>query len=243
VESSLPSPSVQTYALSFGPPVPSPPQSTQVSAYNGTSTNTSAAGITSPSNPPDPLSCQTSNQTDYIAPSGTSYLIECGIAHFGSDLTFVEVANFEDCILSCDGTQGCVAVSLSGATCRLKSSLGPAVSSPGAWGARAEGVVTQPPPPVNCPDDDGTQQTSPNNQTFVVECGVDYVTGPSQQIGRYDMPGTATPRGGMSGETWFQQCIDMCGNTTACVHASLSGSKFKDSRVSLSPLLMIGFYE
>ncbi|USW53609.1 Putative carbohydrate binding module family 20, glycosyl hydrolase, family 13, catalytic [Septoria linicola] len=68
------------------------------------------------------------NGTTYTtSTNGKSFLIECGVDHFGGDLASVQVSStngFKQCIDACASNSACVDVSLSGVACYLKHSVG-----------------------------------------------------------------------------------------------------------------------
>ncbi|KAF7195397.1 hypothetical protein HII31_03289 [Pseudocercospora fuligena] len=167
-----------------------------------------------------PLTCPASNGTSYTAPSGQDFIIECGIDHSGGDLRMVYVESLRECIEACDawnGPQPCVDVSLSGSACYMKYVLGDPVPYEGLLGARLANVTT-PAPPLSCPTANGNNYTTSSNETFAIECGVDFAGG---DLVAQDVGSTA-PNG--NGELWLQNCIEACGSTQGCVGASLSGS-------------------
>ncbi|KXT05837.1 hypothetical protein AC578_1103 [Pseudocercospora eumusae] len=97
---------------------------------------TNAATSTSVSAPSTtPVACPASNSTQYTATNGKTFLIECGIDHYGGDIKDVWAANFTHCIESCSTTTGCVNVALAGTACYMKSSVGAAVYN-GVLGAK-----------------------------------------------------------------------------------------------------------
>lgn len=61
-----------------------------------------------------PLSCPTSNNTLYTAPSGQTFVIECSIDHSRGDLSSLSTPDLEACIAACDATDECLDVTLSG---------------------------------------------------------------------------------------------------------------------------------
>jgi hypothetical protein len=98
----------------------------------GTATYTTALPTTTSTS----LSCPASNNTIYVGPSGNNFLIECGIDHQGGDMSSASVSSFKACVDLCDKTAGCVDVSLSGAACYLKKTLGAAIANSGILGAK-----------------------------------------------------------------------------------------------------------
>lgn len=96
-----------------------------------TSTSSAAATPTSTG-----LSCPASNGTIYHAPSGSDFIIECGIDRTGGDIYSYKALSFEQCIADCDSDTYCVDVSLSGVACYAKGTIEPANSAPNILGAR-----------------------------------------------------------------------------------------------------------
>lgn len=170
-----------------------------------------AASTPTPTPQDTGLICPMDNNTIYTAPSGQDFQIECGIDHVAGDLSMDYVDSFQDCIDLCDKTDGCLDVSLSGSACYMKSILGRAIADDGNLGAKLIGAKA----PVQCPTSDGTNYTTSNDQTFVVECGIDHAGG---DIRGFNVAGDIAAR-------WLGQCIETCGNTTGCVDVSLSGRK------------------
>lgn len=82
------------------------PSSTSASA--GASATSTASGASSTG-----ISCPASNNT--IATSnGQNFTIECGVDHYGGDLTSLTVSSFQGCVDACAQNSQCVDVSLSG---------------------------------------------------------------------------------------------------------------------------------
>lgn len=103
----------------------------KASSSSKTSTSSSASASAST------LSCPGSNSTTYTASTGSKFVIECGIDHSAGDMGMVYVSNFQGCVEACATTTGCVDVSLSGAACYMKKTLGKALySNSGILGAR-----------------------------------------------------------------------------------------------------------
>jgi hypothetical protein len=84
------------------------------------------------------LSCD--NKKDdgktYTVKDGRSYIIECGVDHFGGDLTAVDSATFESCMDVCDSTTGCLDVSWVSGSCYMKNTLTTASQSQNVWTGR-----------------------------------------------------------------------------------------------------------
>ncbi|KAI7501394.1 hypothetical protein KC367_g2951 [Hortaea werneckii] len=159
------------------------------------------------------LSCPSSDNTLYIATSGRSYTVECNTDHQGGDLASVHADGLLACIESCDATEGCVDVSLSGSACYMKSALGRALSAPGLSGARLNvasptpGAITPAPSP-ECPESNNTLFKTPNGAEFAIECGIDHAAG--------DI--------GMAYVRNLGECAVRCSETSGCVDVSLSGA-------------------
>lgn len=101
------------------------------------SVSSSTSSATTTPTPTVSITCPEYNNTLYNEPtSGTSFRIECGIDHAGGDLSMVYVSDLAGCIDACAQTTGCVDVSLSGAACYMKKSVGAVVDSNGIMGAK-----------------------------------------------------------------------------------------------------------
>ncbi|KAI6795268.1 hypothetical protein KC361_g5121 [Hortaea werneckii] len=159
------------------------------------------------------LSCPSSDNTLYTATSGRSYTVECNTDHQGGDLASVHADSLLACIESCDATEGCVDVSLSGSACYMKSALGRALSAAGLSGARLNvasptpGAITTAPSP-ECPESNNTLFKTPNGAEFAIECGIDHAAG--------DI--------GMAYVRNLGECAVRCSETSGCVDVSLSGA-------------------
>ncbi|GAB1735597.1 hypothetical protein NU219Hw_g4173t1 [Hortaea werneckii] len=161
------------------------------------------------------LSCPRSDNTLYTAASGRTYTVECNTDHQGGDLASVHADSLLACIESCDSTDGCVDVSLSGSACYMKSVLGRALSAPGLSGARlnvaspAPGATTIAPSP-ECPESNNTLFRTPNGAEFAIEASApqDHAAG--------DI--------GMVYVRNLGECTVRCSETSGCVDVSLSGA-------------------
>lgn len=102
-----------------------------------TKTTTTSSSTAASSTSSVPL-CPNLNSTVYTdTATGYKFTIECGIDHAGGDLSMVYVQNLAGCIAACAKTTSCVDVSLSGAACYMKKSVGaPVYSNSGILGAR-----------------------------------------------------------------------------------------------------------
>lgn len=83
--------------------------------------------------PPFPAGqlCPTYNTTTFQAASGSVFEVNCGFDYVGGDMHMVYVANLTSCAAACDAANNCVAASLSGFACYLKSKLNPAKRNSG----------------------------------------------------------------------------------------------------------------
>lgn len=70
--------------------------------------------------------CDEWNSTVFTTEQGRNYVIECELDRAGNDLKMVYVSNdrIEGCLDACDGTAGCVGVSMSGTACYMKKAVG-----------------------------------------------------------------------------------------------------------------------
>ncbi|GAB1727180.1 hypothetical protein NU195Hw_g8095t1 [Hortaea werneckii] len=158
-------------------------------------------------------SCPNSDNTLYTATSGRTYNVECSTDHQGGDLASVHADSLLACIESCDSTDGCLDVSLSGSACYMKSALGRSLSAPGLSGARlniaspTSGATTIAPSP-ECPESNNTLFKTPNGAEFAIECGIDHAAG--------DI--------GMVYVRNLGECAVRCSETSGCVDVSLSGA-------------------
>lgn len=86
-----------------------------------------AISTSSASPSPTALSCPQNNGQLVYQNSGKVFQVECYIDREDNDMTNVSpvtVSNLNQCIAACDGTRGCVDVSLSGVACYLKNGIG-----------------------------------------------------------------------------------------------------------------------
>ncbi|RMZ22946.1 hypothetical protein D0859_13020 [Hortaea werneckii] len=178
------------------------------------------------------ISCPGADNTIYTATSGKKYTVECNtgmwtsgkinltyefspatLDHQGGDLASVHADRLLACIESCDSTNGCVDVSLSGSACYMKSVLGRALSAPGLSGARLNvasptpGATTSVPSP-ECPGSNNTLFKTPNGAEFAIECGIDHAAGDIGMVYVRDLG----------------ECAVRCSETSGCVDVSLSGA-------------------
>ncbi|KAI7283488.1 hypothetical protein KC345_g2943 [Hortaea werneckii] len=157
--------------------------------------------------------CPRADNTIYTAISGKKYTVECNTDHQGGDLASVHADSLLACIESCDSTDGCVDVSLSGSACYMKSVLGRALSAPGLSGARLNvasptpGATTSVPSP-ECPGSNNTLFKTPNGAEFAIECGIDHAAGDIGMVYVRDLG----------------ECAVRCSEISGCVDVSLSGA-------------------
>ncbi|KAK4495164.1 hypothetical protein PRZ48_013491 [Zasmidium cellare] len=154
-----------------------------------------------PSATPAPPSCPSSNSTIFIANSYARFQIGCGYETAGGDMGRVFVVNLEECVQTCDTTEG---------SCYLKSELGSISPSTGVSYARLTAEKPQCPSPAN------RTYTASNGKQFVIECDKDYPGGDIDSAVLVSADGT--------GESWFGQCIERCAANPECVDISLSGA-------------------
>ncbi|KAI7539437.1 hypothetical protein KC331_g9757 [Hortaea werneckii] len=159
------------------------------------------------------LSCPRSDNILYTATSGRTYTVECNTDHQSGDLASVHANNLLACIESCDSTDGCVDVSLSGSACYMKSVLGRSLSALGLSGARLNVASPTPgataiAPSPECPESNNTLFKAPNGAEFAIECGIDHAAG--------DI--------GMVYVRNLGECAVRCSETSGCVDVSLSGA-------------------
>lgn len=104
------------------------------------STSDSIASLTGTSVQPTTTSptCPKADNNIFIAKSGATFVIECGIDYAGGDLKSVNIASnrIADCINACDATEGCIDISMSGTACYMKSKLIKPLANKGIRGAR-----------------------------------------------------------------------------------------------------------
>lgn len=201
------------------------------------------------------LSCPGDNGTTYIAPSGDSYVLECGLDRPGGDTRSVKVTSIEECIAACDGDLTCVDVSQSGAACYLKREAGPAVLAPEIVGARlltATNPAPPPPPPSttavassagSSPAASSAASPTATSSSAYLSCpGSDGVTYTASNGRRFETEcGIDHPGGDLSvvqmigsPRTWLRQCIEACATASGCVDISLSGCEYPPSTIIFS---------
>jgi hypothetical protein len=83
------------------------------------------------------ISCPSGNGQNYTTPNNATFNVNCGGDSNGKDLNMVYVNNgIQQCIKTCSTTTGCVAVSLSGTACYMKSTVGTMRTSSGTQHAQ-----------------------------------------------------------------------------------------------------------
>jgi hypothetical protein len=82
--------------------------------------------------------CPKADNNIFIAKSGATFVIECGIDYAGGDLKSVNIGSnrIADCINACDATEGCIDISMSGTACYMKQKLNKPLANKGIRGAR-----------------------------------------------------------------------------------------------------------
>ncbi|KAK1241927.1 hypothetical protein MKX07_007750 [Trichoderma sp. CBMAI-0711] len=155
----------------------------------------------------------------YRAPNGVQFAVETGFDHHGGDYKSVTAKSLNDCINVCSTQASCRAVSYSGKTCWLKSSVQPAVANSKTTNAVRSQYV---PKPISCPADGSSRVKGPDGRSFTVQCGVDHPKG--------DLKHVQTPD--------FANCINLCDVTSGCVAASFrSGTCYL--KKSLQPAVAV----
>ncbi|KAG9749761.1 hypothetical protein KCU59_g3270, partial [Aureobasidium melanogenum] len=106
---------------------------TSSSSYSIASSTDSSAQPTS-THP----TCPEANNNIFVAKSGATFVVECGIDYAGGDLKSVNIASnrIGDCINACDATEGCINISMSGTACYMKKKLLKPLVNKGIRGAR-----------------------------------------------------------------------------------------------------------
>lgn len=137
----------------------------------------------------------------YRANNGVQFAIETGFDHHGGDYKSTTANSLHDCINVCSTQASCRAVSYSGKTCWLKSSVKAAVISSKVSGAvRVQYVPT----PITCPADGSSRVKGADGRYFTIQCGVDHPHGDTKSVKTLD----------------FVNCISLCDETKGCVAAS-----------------------
>lgn len=83
------------------------------------------------------VSCPSGDGTNFTTPNNATFSISCAGDYSGKDLSMVYVNNgIQECVKTCSTTAGCVAVSLSGSACYMKSTAGSMKTSSGVQAAK-----------------------------------------------------------------------------------------------------------
>lgn len=108
--------------------------STSSSSSYSTASSTDASAQPTSTHP----TCPEANNNIFIAKSGATFVVECGIDYAGGDLKSVNIASnrIGDCINACDATEGCIDISMSGTACYMKKKLLKPLVNKGIRGAR-----------------------------------------------------------------------------------------------------------
>jgi len=157
------------------------------------------------------LSCPATDSTSYTTPSGTAYIIECGINHNGNDIGWSYTSSFEDCVTSCSATSSCVSASYvsSNGFCYRKNSVGTISNSPAVWSARLQ-TQSSAPAALSCPTSDLSLYTA-SGVSYSIECGTNHN---GNDIG-WSYTGS------------FESCLAACSTTASCISvAYVSSSGF-----------------
>ncbi|UKZ78866.1 hypothetical protein TrVFT333_006612 [Trichoderma virens FT-333] len=137
----------------------------------------------------------------FRASNGVQFAVETDLDHHGGDYKSVTASSLHDCINVCSTQASCRAVSYSGKTCWLKSSVNAAIINSRVTGAvRVQYVLT----PITCPADGSSRVKLADGRYFTVQCGVDHPHGDIKSIQTLD----------------FANCILLCDETKGCVAAS-----------------------
>lgn len=155
------------------------------------------------------LTCQGKSSSDptftFTTPGGT-YDILCGSDYSGGDIGSTEVDTFEECLLACDATSGCIDVSYQGVGCYFKGTLNDLNANSGVSTARK-----QPTPALSCegkgPSDPTITYTSADG-IYDILCGVDYEDGNIETT---------------TADT-FEECIADCDAVSTCIDVSYVGT-------------------
>ncbi|KAL7815568.1 hypothetical protein V8C26DRAFT_126624 [Trichoderma gracile] len=178
---------------------------------------TEAAGHAIPAVESNELAARSTST--YRAPNGVQFAVETGFDHHGGDYKSVTAKSLNDCINVCSTQASCRAVSYSGKTCWLKSSVQPAVANSKVTNAVRSQYV---PKPISCPADGSSRVKGPDGRTFTVQCGVDHPKGDIKHVQTLD----------------FANCINLCDETSGCVAASFrSGTCYL--KKSLQPAVAV----
>jgi hypothetical protein len=171
---------------------------------SSTETATSASSSAVPTSAaPSCLNGQ-SDGTNFTTSAGTVWKIRCGYEHYGGDLSLAGAPTFEDCIETCDWTDGCVDVSWVNGMCYMKQQLNGLVAAPGI--STAEKVIEASwdvKPPLTCEEGaaNGTTYKTDAGKFYEILCGYDFPGG--------DFKGLSTAS--------FEECLNACDENLGCV--------------------------
>ncbi|RFU77285.1 hypothetical protein TARUN_4961 [Trichoderma arundinaceum] len=137
----------------------------------------------------------------YRASNGVQFATETGFDYHGGDYKTVTANSFHDCMNACSTQASCRAVSYSGKSCWLKSSVNAATINSKVSGAVR---VQYAPSPITCPAAGSNQVKAADGRYFTIQCGVDHPHGDLKSVQTLD----------------FANCISLCDETSGCVAAS-----------------------
>ncbi|KAL7947036.1 hypothetical protein V8C42DRAFT_364270 [Trichoderma barbatum] len=137
----------------------------------------------------------------FRANNGVQFAVETGFDHHGGDYKSVTANNLHDCINVCSTQAQCRAVSYSGKTCWLKSSVNAAIINSKVTGAVRVQYV---PSPITCPADGSNRVKVADGRYFTIQCGVDHPHGDIKSVQTLD----------------FANCVLLCDETKECVAAT-----------------------
>ena len=121
-------------------PSPSPTSLATQTSPTPVSHTTSTVSHASPSPSPSAtgsspgLTCPAFNNKVQTV-NGKKFKVQCGVDHAGGDLQSTSASSLADCVTECAGNAKCVAVSMRGRACYLKSSVGRQIADGGVNGA------------------------------------------------------------------------------------------------------------
>ncbi|KAL6889989.1 hypothetical protein GGI43DRAFT_430699 [Trichoderma evansii] len=133
----------------------------------------------------------------YRARNGDAFAVEYGFDYHGGDYKEITNANLHDChdcINYCAAHSSCRAISYTGKSCWLKSTVEVAVANNRVTGAVRLRYV---PSPIACPIDGGEQRVQADGKRYTVECGMDRPHGDIKSIPTLN----------------FANCVKLCDET------------------------------
>ncbi|KAL7781898.1 hypothetical protein V8C43DRAFT_319451 [Trichoderma afarasin] len=145
---------------------------------------------------PDATSAHELVQRDqiYHAKNGNNFAVESGFDYHGGDYKTITANTFYDCIDACATQPACRAVSFSGKSCYLKSSVNAATANNKVSGAVRVQYLSA---PIICPADGSNQVKAIDGRRFTIQCGVDHPHGDITSVLTLDFP----------------NCINLCDKT------------------------------